>query len=309
MRVMQWAAMSLVCGTMAVAQQPKLHVLKVTTVPQMQAFFHYTGKDLPIVSAHRGGSEKGYPENTTYAFQHCLEAAPMMFETDPRLTKDGQLVIMHDPTLERTTMSHGKAKDYTLAELKAIKMKDSFGNEVDAAHPPSLEDAIEWAKGKTILNLDIKDSPSQLRLDAVKKHDAFGWVMFTVHSAKEAKWFYDADKRSMFAAVVFNLDQMKSYEEAGVPWDHIAIAYVGSKDLPENKALYDALHAKGVMVMVAAAPSYDKLPTAEERAAAYRKVFEDGADILETDRAIEAEAAIRSIYPKKSKRYKFWGVK
>ncbi|WP_157178223.1 hypothetical protein [Terriglobus roseus] len=77
------------------------------------------------------------------------------------------------------------------------------------------------------------------------------------------------------------------------PWQNIAIAYVGSKGVPENKPLYDTLHGRGVKVMVATAPTYDKLPMMKQRAAAYRKVIEDGADIVESDRPIEVADALK----------------
>ena len=196
----------------------------------------------------------------------------------------------------------------TLAQLRSITMKDIHGTPVDT-HPPSMDEMIEWAKGRTILNLDIKDAPAAQRLAIVRQHDAFATVLFTVHDATQAKFFYDADHRSLLACVIFTLEQMKSYEAAGIPWSNIAIAYVGSKSLAENKLLYDALHQEGVMVMVATAPSYDKLPSVTERAAAYRKVIEEGADILETDRPIEAAQAIQPLYPAQSKRYRFWGTR
>jgi glycerophosphoryl diester phosphodiesterase len=189
---------------------------------------------------------------------------------------------MHDATLDRTTMGHGPVKDLTLAEAQALPMKDVTGSPVDT-HPPSLDELIEWAKGRTILNLDIKDAPAAQRLAIVRKHNAFGTVLFTVHDATEAKFFYDSDPRGLLACVIFTVEQMRTYEAAGIPWSNIAIGYVGTKSLAENKPLYDALHAKGTMVMVSTAPTNDKLPTVSERALAYRKVIEDGADILETD--------------------------
>lgn len=271
-----------------------------------KSFFHYSGRDLPIISAHRGGSEPSYPENTILAFQHALEATPTMFETDPRVTRDDLLVVMHDATLDRTTMGHGPIKNLTLAEVQTLRMKDATGTPVDA-HPPSLDELIEWAKRRTILNLDIKDAPAAQRLAIVRRHNAFGTVLFTVHDASQAKFFYDSDHRSLLACVIFTVEQMRTYEAAGIPWSNVSIAYVGTKSLAANKPLYDALHAKGIMVMVSTAPTEDKLPTAPERALAYRKVIEDGADILETDRPIEAAEAIKGLYPKKSNRYRFWG--
>jgi glycerophosphoryl diester phosphodiesterase len=197
-------------------------------------------------------------------------------------------------------------KDLPLAQLQALSMKDATGSAVDT-HPPSLDELIEWAKGRTILNLDIKDAPAAQRLSIVRQHDAFGTVLFSVHDADQAKFFYDADPRSLLACVTFTIEQMKTYEAAGIPWSNVAIGYVGTKSVSESKPLYDALHAKGIMVMVSTAPTDDKLPTAAQRSLAYRKVIEDGADILETDRPIEAAKAIQELYPKKSSRYRFWG--
>ena len=86
-----------------------------------------------------------------------------MFETDPHLTSDGKLVVMHDGTLDRTTMEHGPVNAMTLAQVRSITMKDIHGTPVDT-HPPSMDEMIEWAKGRTILNLDIKDAPAAQRL-------------------------------------------------------------------------------------------------------------------------------------------------
>jgi glycerophosphoryl diester phosphodiesterase len=294
-------------STLLAAQTNQSTILKISNEADTRSYFHYSGSDLPVISAHRGGSEPGYPENTILAFQHVLEATPAMFETDPRVTGDGLLVVMHDAALDRTTMGHGSVKDLTLAQIQALRMKDITGSPVKT-HPPSLDELIEWAKGRTILNLDIKDAPAAQRLSIVRQHNAFGTVLFTVHDANQAKFFYDSDHRSLLACVIFTVEQMKTYEEAGIPWGNISIGYVGTKSLAANKPLYDALHAKGIMVMVSTAPTEDKLPTPSERALAYRKVIEDGADILETDRPIEAAKAIKGLYPKKSNRYRFWGT-
>jgi glycerophosphoryl diester phosphodiesterase len=293
-------------STLLFAQTNKSNVLKIGSENDARSFFHYSGKDLPIISAHRGGSEPGYPENTILAFQHTLVATPAMFETDPRVTKDGKLVVMHDATLDRTTVGHGLVRDLSLAQLQALSMKDATGSPVEI-HPPSLDELIEWAKGRTILNLDIKDAPAAQRLSVVRQHDAFGTVLFTVHDADQAKFFYHSDRRSLLACAIFTVEQMKTYEAAGIPWGNIAIGYVGTKSLSENKPLYDALHEKGIMVMVSTAPTDDKLPTAPQRSLAYRKVIEGGADILETDRPIEAAKAVEGLYPKESSRYRFWG--
>ena len=71
------------------------------------------------VFAHRGYSGK-YPENTMLAFREAEKVGADGIELDVQLTKDGQIVIIHDETLNRTTNGKGYVKDYTLAELKSL---------------------------------------------------------------------------------------------------------------------------------------------------------------------------------------------
>jgi glycerophosphoryl diester phosphodiesterase len=77
---------------------------------------------------------------------------------------------------------------------------------------------------------------------------------------------------------------------------NIAIAYVGSRSLPQNKNLYAHLHKLGLKVMVATSSSYDKLETTKERAAAYRQIVLDGADIVESDLPFEVVQALRTLH-------------
>ena len=65
-----------------------------------------------MIVGHRGGKER--PENTLSAFKHGLELGLQGFEFDIQLTLDGQLVVFHDETLDRTTNAHGKLKEKTL---------------------------------------------------------------------------------------------------------------------------------------------------------------------------------------------------
>jgi len=79
----------------------------------LHEYFSYLGNDVPLISGHRGGTTKGFPENCIAAFENTLRYTPAFFEIDPRLTKDSVIVLMHDPTLERTTNGSGKVSDFT----------------------------------------------------------------------------------------------------------------------------------------------------------------------------------------------------
>ncbi|MBO9634947.1 MAG: glycerophosphodiester phosphodiesterase family protein [Chitinophagaceae bacterium] len=270
----------------------QLHTLKVKSSSDLHSFFAYSGNGNKIISGHRGSYLSGYPENSIETFEYVLKHTPAFFEIDPRLTKDSVIVLLHDATLDRTTTGTGKLSDYTWEEVQKFRLKDKDGK-VTAYRIPTLQEAIDWARGKTVLNLDKKDVPMPMIAALIKKNKAGHFVMLTVHNATQAKFYFDKDPGCTMSAFVKTEEAMKEYEAAGIPWKNM-IAYIGSENKPANKTMFDLLHAKGVMCMISAAPVYDKLATAEERAAAYRDIFKEGADILESDLPVEVAEAIRN---------------
>ena len=269
----------------------QLKTIKIKTPAKLQAFFHYSGNGKKIISGHRGSYLTGYPENAIETFEYVLKHTPAFFEIDPRLTKDSVIVLLHDATLDRTTTGKGKLADYTWEEVKQFRLKDKDGN-VTPYRIPTLQEAIDWARGKTILNLDKKDVPLQMTADIIRKNNAGSFVMVTVHNAKQAKFYFDDDNQRMMSAFVKTEEALKEYETAGIPWKNM-IAYIGSENKPSNKTMFDLLHARGVMCMISAAPVYDKLATEAARAAAFRDIFKQGADILESDLPVEVAAAMK----------------
>lgn len=111
------------------------------------------------IFAHRGFSGY-YPENTMLAFQKVAEETVADgIELDIQLTKDGEIVIMHDEMLDRTTNGSGWLKDHTLEELKML----SVGVNVKSFFPrqtiPTLREYFTWLKTtKLITNIELKTS-------------------------------------------------------------------------------------------------------------------------------------------------------
>lgn len=101
-----------------------------------------------FVAAHRGFSAN-YPENTMLAFREALKLGVDQIETDVRITKDNELVLIHDVTLDRTTNGTGRVRDYTLAELKQLDA--GRGEQI-----PTLRELMELVKDHPTLTLDIE---------------------------------------------------------------------------------------------------------------------------------------------------------
>ncbi len=297
----------MIAGTPAHAQQPALHSLNVKSTKDIRNYFKYTGNDIPLVSGHRGGMSKGFPENSLATLENTLRHTPAFFEIDPRLTKDSVIIVFHDATLNRTSNGKGKVSDYTWEELKTLKLKDPEGNLTDYGIP-TLDEVIQWSKGKTILNLDKKDVPFAMTLQKIKEHKAESHVMVTVHNAKEARFYYEANNDIMFSAHILTKEAFDEYEKSGVPWYNI-MAYIGPRLTPQNKELMDLLHARGVMCMIGTGPSYDKIKDVEERKRGYREIIQAGANVIESDLPIDVAEAISSLAPAKSKKAKYFNKK
>ncbi len=115
-------------------------------------------KRRPKVWAHRGFSGK-YPENTLPAFQAALDLGVEGVEFDVHMTKDGELVVIHDSTLDRTTNGFGHVVDHTLQELKALDAGSWFHPQFRNTQIPSLREVLELLRAHpnaVDINIEIK---------------------------------------------------------------------------------------------------------------------------------------------------------
>lgn len=114
------------------------------------------------VAAHRGWSAK-YPENTMEAFRAAAALHVDQIETDVHMTKDGQLVLLHDDTVDRTTNGSGHVHDFTLAELEKLDAGKTRGMEGQGYRIPTLAEFVEFLKTlpTMTLNLELKEYPEK----------------------------------------------------------------------------------------------------------------------------------------------------
>lgn len=254
--------------------------------------FRYVKDGSLIVSGHRGGKVKGYPENSLEGLQYVAGRMPAFFEIDPRLTKDSVIVLMHDATLDRTTTAKGRLRDYTYAELKEIRLKDHEGNVTDFSIP-TLEEVIRWSRGKTVVNLDFKDVPPEMTARLIRKLRAHRHVMLTVHNGEQAAFYHERFPRIMLSAFARTPEEYASIAASGVPWKNM-IAYVGRSITPENREIVEMLHEKGVRCMISVAPTHDKLTDRAERLKEYRKEIGLQPDIIESDYPLDVWSALKA---------------
>jgi glycerophosphoryl diester phosphodiesterase len=107
--------------------------------------------------AHRGASGDGHaPENTLAAFQKAIEMGVDGVECDVHCTKDGQVVVIHDQTLNRTTDIKGAVEEMTLDKVKKADAGSWFDTRFAGERVPTLRELLELTKGKVITVIEIK---------------------------------------------------------------------------------------------------------------------------------------------------------
>lgn len=106
------------------------------------------------IIAHRGGAGLGN-ENTLSCISKGLSYGPDMIEIDVHLTSDCEVVVCHDPYIDRTTDGKGIISEMTLEEVKAAHIVDASGNSTDEKIP-TLREVIEHIGGRAAILLEIK---------------------------------------------------------------------------------------------------------------------------------------------------------
>jgi len=119
---------------------------------------------LTDVIAHRGASAYA-PENTLAAFALAAEMGANWFELDCTLTRDGEVIVIHDDTIDRTTGAKGSVAEMTLSELKQYDVGSWFDPKFAEERFPTLGEALDLAKEKRIgVYVEIKNSDDDREL-------------------------------------------------------------------------------------------------------------------------------------------------
>lgn len=258
--------------------------IEIKTLDDLYQFLTHTANRVPLISAHRGGPESGYPENAIETFENSAKRQPLIIECDVALTKDSVLVLMHDDKLDRTSDGKGFVRDYTFKELQEFRLKDTDG-ELTSYRIPSLEKALEWGAGKVIYTLDIKRNvPYELVIDLVRKKKAASYSILITYSATQAAKVHKLAPELMISASITKPEDLLRLNDYGVP-DNRLVAFVGTSEAqPET---YEFLHEHGILCIVGTMGNLDD--QAEARGdVLYFDMIDRGADILSTDRPVEA---------------------
>lgn len=241
-----------------------------------------------LVSAHRGGPAPGYAENAIETFAHTLSQGPATLEIDIARTRDGALVLMHDDEVDRTTDGTGAVSALTLAQFQALSLQDETGATLDA-NPPTLRQALDWAAGQTVLELDVKRGVSyEDVVTAVNEAGAMSRVVFITYSVDGARRIHSIAPEAMIYTTVMDEDDLAELIASGIDLSRV-IAWTGTRE--PNSALNIALAHRGVETRFGTLGRPDESWDGRfERAGAdqYADFAKTGIQVIATDRPAEA---------------------
>ncbi|MCC9135652.1 glycerophosphodiester phosphodiesterase family protein [Pontibacter silvestris] len=234
----------------------------------------------PLILAHRGGPDKGYPENNLATFKHTLKHVPnAILEMDVRMTKDSVIVLLHDESLERETTGSGLLNTITWEEADKLRLKDITG-EVTPYHMSLFEDVLDSVCGKTILAIDAKPGIDLDRmLNALQDKNCLSSVFIILYSIEDAVKVHQIYPELMLAVGVDNMEKLEKIKEAGLPFKNIVALTPGSL---QSREFYNVLHQHGMLGSMGTYGAFDENASDE----AYLKLYQEGVDIITTDRPI-----------------------
>lgn len=138
--------------------------------------------DRPWIVAHRGASGLA-PENTLPAIQKALDLKVDVIEIDLHLSADGQVVVIHDATVNRTTTGEGVVGEMTWAELAELDAGIYFDSEYANTRLPRLADVLELVNGQSIVLIEIKQGQTgpypglaKKVIELVEAYQASAWI-------------------------------------------------------------------------------------------------------------------------------------
>ena len=194
----------------------------------VKELFSANGVNFPVASAVRGGVFPDWiPEMSISSFEKSIELAPAIIEVRPNISSDGVIFLLPDLTLDRTTTGNGLAHIMSWNELSNLSLLDNAGR-ITGESMPTLEDALDWAKDKTILQLNmfnefigVTPDLSAAVIDLIEELDAENQVMMISWSNQQAKAIYDLNNNLPVAIFSLFPGGIEDAESLGVPTENI----------------------------------------------------------------------------------------
>jgi glycerophosphoryl diester phosphodiesterase len=183
-----------------------------------------------LVFAHRGFGDLG-PDNSLYAVERALEAGMDGVDVDGQLTRDGELVIFHDLSIDRLTSGVGRVRDKTRAEMLALDLGPKYDPAIHGAYVRTFEDFVRTVKGRGILMVELKvpgPAPTGIErraVEIIRKHATYRDVVLSSFNPLVLYRVKRLDPRVRTALIFMDtnwnpelLAEIKPADRVDLPW-------------------------------------------------------------------------------------------
>jgi len=182
-----------------------------------------------LLVAHRGGGGL-WPENTLYAFEHAVALGVDVLEMDVQGTKDGELVVIHDDTVDRTTNGTGRVQSFTLAEIRALDAGYTWTADNGQTYPfrgqglrvPTLAEVFA-AFPRVRMNIEIKQSQPSIVTSLCRMIHDYAMVERVLIAAYDTHTMREFRRSGPKVATAMTEDEVRIFY--GVSWAHLGRFY------------------------------------------------------------------------------------
>lgn len=245
------------------------------SIDKILAKFHDANSDYVMVAAHRAG-HNGFVENSIPAIQHAIDLGVDIIELDVKVTKDSVVVLNHDGKIDRTTNGKGNPEEYTWKELQKFRLKMPDGT-LTNERLATFEEALNMAKGKAMIDIDIKTGNLKPVVDAIKKTGMQSQVFFFDND-------YDALKEVLsLMPEALLMPRAYSYEMADSALKVFTPAVVHIDESFYTPEVTSPIRTKNARIWINALGEQDYLIHEGETEKALKNLLKYGANIIQTD--------------------------
>ena len=227
-----------------------------------------------LVASHRATHDV-YPENSLKAIQESIKLGVDIVEIDVKVSKDGIPFLMHDRTMDRTTTGKGDPEELTWEELQKLSIVDK--GKKTSYKIPSLEEALELADGKILVDLDLKTDRLDRIIQVVKRLDM-----------KESVFFFDSDYDALSQIQSANKDFLIMPRAYSVGQADTAITMFDPPVVHIDFSFYNTecvelIQNSDARIWINALGECDKDLRAGRTRQVLKKLLGNGATIIQTD--------------------------
>jgi glycerophosphoryl diester phosphodiesterase len=183
-----------------------------------------------LVFAHRGFGDHG-PDNSLYAVERAMEAGMDGVDVDGQFTRDRELVIYHDLSVDRLTSGTGKVRDKTAAEMLVLDLGPKYDSAITGAYVRTFEDFVRAVKGRGLLMVELKvpgagaTGIEERAVEILRRHDAHADVVLSSFNPLVLRRLKRLDSRVRTAFIFMDtnwnpelLAEIRPEDRVDLPW-------------------------------------------------------------------------------------------